>query len=179
MTKIQNTRRFRNSDLGFTLIELLIVAAMTAILTTIVTVNFRQLRSSQEVSTTASDLISKVREVQSQILTGKVVSGQAEPADAYEIILTTGASSYRIDWDINSLKNTLETVNLSTNVRLNQVYVNNAPVGAVTLRITAPFGRILADGSSNKVVKLDLSQVSSGNTKTVIIDGISGRMGLE
>ena len=164
---------------GFTLIEILIVAAITVALTTIVTVNFRSLRESQQISTAATDFISKIREVQNRILAGKLVEGQTAAATAYQIILTSAAVTYRVDWEINSLTNTLETVNLGTNMSLGQVYVDNVPVGSATLRITAPFGRILANGVANKVIKVSLSQTGSGQIKTVIIDGTSGRIGLE
>jgi prepilin-type N-terminal cleavage/methylation domain-containing protein len=173
MSKIQNSKN------GFTLIELLIVTAITAVLTTVVTVNFRQLRSSQAVNAAATDFISKIREVQSNLQTGKIVTGQAVPATAYQVVLTSNSASYRIDSDISGAINTLETVNMTTNVTVSQVYVNNAPVGSTTLRITAPYAQILTDGALDKTVKVDLLNTLTNDTRTVIIDGISGRIGLQ
>ena len=164
---------------GFTLLELVVVIAITSILTTVVTVNFQQQKSSQEVNAAAVDFISKIREVQNNILAGKTMSGQIKPATAYQIVLTTNSNSYRIDYDMGGTINTLETVTLSANIRVNQVYIDGSPVGNTTLRIASPYGEIRADGVTNKVVKVDLINTATSAVRAVIIDGISGRIGLQ
>ena len=169
----------RPSQSGFTLIEVLVVAVISAILTTMIAVNFRQLRESQQISSAAADFVSKIRDVQNRILTGKLVTGQTEAADAYEVVLTSGSVSYRVDSDINGTINTLETVDMGVNTKLQQVYIDNVPTGSLTLRITAPFGKILANGIAQKTVKVDVYQISSGRVKSIIIDGQSGRIGLQ
>ncbi len=162
---------------GFTLIELTVVAAISAILATIVLFNFQSLRTQQEVTAASNDLISKLREVQNAVLSGKIING-VEAADAYEIRFTAPATTYTIYYEINLVQTLLETVRLPRNMEVSQLTVSS-PDPAVTVRITAPYAPIFIDGASNQNLQIRLNHQKVGRTRTVIIDGISGRVGVQ
>ncbi len=163
---------------GFTLIELLIVITIIALLTAIVTVNFVELRSSQEVSGSARDLISKIRQIQNLVLSGQIQGG-ATP-QAYEITFNEGAQTYLIQYDIGGVLTTLETVSVSQSgtVKLKKIYVGGVAKTQSKLRLTSPLGTILVDGAANQSVQIDLQHLTAAKTQSVVIDGISGRIGL-
>ena len=169
---------FGISEKGFTLIELLIVMAMTATLSVGAAVSFRTLRTTQEINGARFETISKLRQIQGFVLNGKIVPGQGQAADAYEITFTSGTNMYRINSDINGTISVLETVQyspLSSNVTLSRLTVNGSSVASAVVRMTSPFGAMLVDGSANDVVVARL-QGSSGLTKDIVIDGVSGRI---
>lgn len=167
---------------GFTLIELLVVAGMTVILATVVTLSFQGLRSSQEINAARADFISKLRGIQGNILGGKIVAGITQAADAYVITLNTGSDNYQIDYEVNCevacVSTLLETVRYSqfgSGVTLDSMTVNGSPDASVVIRISAPYGAIFVDAAANRVVVARLLH-ASGQTKDVLIDGISGRV---
>lgn len=167
-----------NKQSGFTLVEMLVIVAITVMLSVFVTVNFSELRASQELSSAATDFISKAREVQNYIFTGFVVAG-GEKADAYEIRIAANTTSYQIYYEIDSVLSLLETVNLPANMRINQIKVGGAATTPVTIRMTSPFGNITVNGSPSQLTEVELVQSTSGRTKAVVIDPISGRIGLK
>ncbi len=158
----------KNSQSGFTLFELVIVIAMTGLLAMVALVKFNELRASQELNITASDFVSKIRDVQNKVLAGAIVtSGQA--ASAYEIIFSAGSGTYTLRYAIGGTNTTtLENVNLSPNVQIQQ---------SVTVQIYAPFGRVYVGGAANQVARIDLRHSATGQIRSIIIDGISGRIG--
>ncbi len=122
-------------------------------------------------------LISKIREVQNFVL-----SGQTRPEgtpQAYEITLTAGTTNYLVQYDFQGTLQTLETVTLTQNMVVNQILVGGSPRTPVKLRITSPFGQIYTDGALNQTVQVDMRHTSSNQMKSVVIDGISGRVSLQ
>lgn len=175
--KIGNCDKFG----GFTLIELTIVIAITVILSTIVTVNFLKLRTAQELSSTANDLVSKIRQVQNFVLSGQVVANNLV-ADDYDLVFTANSQTYSIDYIIETGPNvttttTLATVTLPQNVKINQVWVNGAVRSPVRVRVTSPYGKIGVDGAPDQTVQIDMLHLKTQQTRSVIINGISGRIG--
>jgi len=160
---------FTFQERGFTLIELLVVVFITATLTGIVTFNFSRLRAQQEISAAATELVSKIRTLQTDILAGKEVVSGTTPS-AYEVVFTAGSASYRIDYITVSSTVTLETVNLTQNVRVGSL------TGGSALRITSPFGKLLVDGAANRTLQITLSHATGSLSRTVTVDGISGRV---
>ncbi len=172
---------FGTSEKGFTLIELLVVSAITVILSIGAAVSFKTLRTTQEINGARFDTISKLREIQTFILNGKIVPGQGQAADAYQITLTVGSGTYRIDSDINGTIALLENAPYSAfagRVTLGSLTVNGVPVTSAVIRITAPYGAILVNGLPYQIVSAELLQ-ATGLSKNMIIDGVSGKISIQ
>jgi len=166
----------RNSRFGFTMIELLVVIFIMTLLTSLVTTNFQRQRQQQEIQASSSDLISKIREIQSNLLGGKVVPAAGKAAEAYQIVFTPGSTAFRVDYNAGGATTTLETVSLPTpNVVIDQI----VPGSANPIYLRAPFGKITAGGVANLTIQIDLKHSKSGNVRSVIIDGVSGKIGLQ
>lgn len=167
------------SKRGFSLIELTVVVGISAILATIILVNFQSLRTQQEVTAAGNDLTSKIREVQNFVLSGKIING-TDAADAYEIRFTYPATIYAIYHEVDLVQNLLETVDLPQNMQVGQLTVGAGPPDpSVVVRITAPFAQILIEGASNQNLQIRLDHQKVSRTRTIIIDGISGRVGVQ
>ena len=167
-----------NSQSAFTLIELLIVIVIMGFLSTLVTVNFQRQRQGQELMAAVNDMLSKIREVQSNLLAGKAVSG-ATAATAYELTLTAGAGSVQIDYFLGTNRTPLETAGLLRNTQVQQITVAGNPQSPVALRFTAPYGAITVGGTATQTVLITLQHVKSQQTRVIVIDGVSGRIGAQ
>ena len=168
--------------LGFSLIEFLVVTAIIAILTTIVTVNFRQQRAQQETQAVANELISKIREVQNFILSGRVIPGTTDSATAYVINFSSSAGSnrsYRIDYRTTTVPTTtLETIDLTASVSIVQLSIDGVPTTPTAVQMYSPFGKITILDRLNATLQIRLDH-TAGYSRTVIINGISGRIGVQ
>lgn len=186
-------------DQGYTLIELIIVIAITATLSTLVTVSFQRLRIDQRHATALNDLVSKLREIQSATLAGKVVNGVI-PKD-YDIeFLLSNPSSYRIEYiTLTSpgpppltTTTTLETINFPPQIAISSLQVNtNMSRTRIRARVNSPFGRIsslkVGTGSciglsganctnENATIQINLRNQTTNRIRSVVIDGVSGRI---
>lgn len=175
--------RTNRHQLGFTLIELLVVVSIMAILTGIMGFSFREQRIQQEALASGQNVISKIREVQNFVLTGREVS-PGIVADAYELVLSTNGASFTLNYiiinsDSSETVNFLENINLSQNMEISQVYYNNSARSQIKIRINAPFANILIDNTANQSSKIDLRYKNTSTIRSVIIDGISGRIGIK
>ena len=178
--KLGHWKLTANWHLGFSLIEFLVVTAIIAILTTIVTVNFRNQRAQQETMAAANELVSKIREVQNFILTGRVIRGSTESATVYVFNFSSNAGSnqsFGIDYRTPSIATTtFETINLPANVSVGQILESGVPTNAVSVQIYSPFGKITVSNNTNAIAQIRLDH-ASGYTRTVTVDGISGKIG--
>lgn len=175
--------RTNRPELGFTLIELLVVVFTMAILTGIMGFNFREQRIQQEALASSQNVISKIREVQNFVLTGREVSSGVV-ADAYELVLSSNGAGFTLNYiiinsDSSETVNFLETVNLSQNMEISQVYYGDAARSQIKIRINAPFANILIDNTANQNGRIDLRYKNTSTIRSVIIDGISGRIGIK
>lgn len=167
--------------IGFTLLELLIIIGILVVLSTVVTVRFATLRQQQEIYAEARELTSKIREIQNFVLSGKITA-QGQAAEAYEISLTYPAQTFSVNYIIRTSVTTtqtyaLETVNMNANVEVNELRVSGNPKFPVLLRFEAPFGKVVVDGQANRILTIRLAHKRSGQTRTITVDGISGRIG--
>ncbi len=156
--------------------ELLVVITMTVILAAIISVNFRTLRAQHEINLVTQDTISKIREVQNYVLSGRVLPGPGAPANSYELIFTSDSPTYAINYVISPATSTLEIVNLPQNMKVQQVFLGVTPRADISVRIESPFGKISVDGVSSQVGEIQLIQINTGNTETITIDPLSGRI---
>ncbi len=165
-------------SLGFTLIELLIVIFIIGLLSSIVTVNFKTQRSSQEIQIAGQDLISNLREIQNLILTGKQVAG-GQAATAYEITFSIGSQNYTVDYYLGTDKTSYKTIALSQNIAIGQLYRSAVPEAQMKIRFDAPYGKITVDGQANQIGEVQLRHATEERVSAIIVDGISGRIGLK
>ncbi|MDZ4243565.1 MAG: prepilin-type N-terminal cleavage/methylation domain-containing protein [Candidatus Doudnabacteria bacterium] len=179
--KIKNCKLKIIKSAGFSLIEFLVVTAIIAILTTIVTVNFRSQRAQQETMAAANELVSKIRELQNFILAGRVIRGTTESATAYLITFNSNAGlngSYTIDYRTPTVATTTgaEIVPLPANVTIGQILQSGVPTNSISIQIYSPFGKMTVSNNANTIAQIRLDHVS-GYTRTVTVDGISGKIG--
>lgn len=168
-----------NSNAGFTFIELLVVVFITAMLATVVTVNFRELRISQEIQASVRDLVSGIREVQSNVLIGKHVNA-TQSARAYVLNFVPGVSSYTLkynvfDGDGNNTTSSPQTIMLKQNVQIQQLLVAGSPASSAEVRLESPFAKFSVNGKTNQL-QINLSHTVGNRTRSVIINPISGRV---
>lgn len=170
--------KLKIENFGFTVIELLTVVFIMAVLTTIVMINFQAQRRSQEIAAARQDALSKIREMQSNLLAGKVLAGETAAPGAYEIIFTSGATAYAINYFIGggAAKALPNCCQVLQNVRVKQVYVAGVSKLNARIRFLAPYGAITVDGSANQTVRIELEHTKSSQTKSIVIDGVSGRI---
>ena len=182
INKSSNKLKSYKLQAGFTLIELLVVVAITAILTTVVAVNFQSIRATQELNAARADLISRLRQYQGYALAGKQQGGIS--ASNYIINFTPAGSNYQVNYTPSStgVPVALETVRYSEfgqRVTLNSITVNGSGTGTGSLQIDAPYGTLLIGGTPNNVMVLQLVHSGTGLAKDVVIDGISGRISVQ
>ena len=168
--KTQNT-----SQAGFTYVELLTVIVMIGLLTAGVSLNFIRHRSFQTLDTTLTQQISKIREIQSFILAGKVISG-TDSADAYELTFDDEGESYQIHYEIGGVKTLYQTVNFAPGVRLEQITLGGNIIAQAVVRFESPYANVLINGNPDEQLQIRLQYLETLPTQQMAIDGISGRI---
>lgn len=164
---------------GFTLFELMVVVLIIGLLSAVVTANFRQMRISQEMNASARDLVSSIREVQNNILTGKYVTS-SQSARAYALVFTQNSTAYSplynlLDVNGNNTTSTLSVISLKQNSKIQQILVGGNPVGSAELRLEAPFGRFSVNGTTSQL-QINLVHTTGERSRSVIVNPISGRV---
>ncbi|MDP3993937.1 MAG: hypothetical protein Q8P75_03090, partial [bacterium] len=134
----------------------------------------------QETMAAANELVSKIRELQNFILAGRVIRGTTESATAYVLNFASSAGSnqsYRIDYRTASVATTtFETITLPANVSVGQILQSGVPTNSISIQIYSPFGKMTVSNNANTIAQIRLDHVS-GYTRTVTVDGISGKIG--
>ena len=169
----------RKSLTGFTFIELLVVVFITAMLATVVTANFRQLRISQEIQAGVRDLVSNIRDAQNNVLTGKRVNA-TQSARAYVLNFTPGVNSYSLrynvfDGDGNNATSAVQTIMLKQNMQIQQLLVAGNPESSAEVRLESPFAKFSVNGGTSQL-QINLLHTVGNRTRSVIINSISGRI---
>lgn len=169
-----------NRQSGFNLIELMVVVTIMALLAATISLSFARIRAAQEMQTAASTIIATIRAVQNDVLSGQILSG-GQAADAYDLVFTAGRTSFIVQSIVRTGPNststsTVETVTPSPNIQIQHVLVGGSARSPVRVRFSSPFGNVSADGVPSQVVQLNLNHTKISSTKTVTIDGISGRI---
>lgn len=178
--KKNNKKRFYifAANPGFTMIELMIIVVIMVTLTSIVTVSFSQMRSTQSLQAAANDLISKIREIQNFTYTGRQISG-GQPPRAYIITFTANATTFLVQYNIGTTTTTLETVSLPQNTKIQQLLVSSAPRTPVAVRMEAPFSELSVNGSPSQSLQIDITNIDATQVKSIVIDPISKRIGAQ
>lgn len=177
------------SQSGFTLIDLVVAATMTIFMMVMVTANLQKIRTSQEVRNTALDLLSSVRDTQNSILAGKIPATLSVPPEATALTFTPNDRSFqrRYVTRVNpsaTTTSTPETVPFRSLVRILDITIDGAATGgAISLVTVSPYGSIYmcqgANCSYNRILRIRLEHVRTLEVRTLVVDGISGRITTE
>ena len=106
-----------------------------------------------------------------------MLPGLGVAATSYQIIFDSDATDYRIEYNSSAGSGTLETVTLPQNVKVKQVYIGAVSHAQITVSFTSPFGEIgVIPGGNGAEIELELEHISNAQTKSVIIDRVTGRI---
>ncbi len=183
---------------GFTLIELTIVMAMTALIATIMLVNYRQGEKLKRVQLTLDAVTNTIRLGQNYSLSGKQIqrssgacSNDNSAAD-YRVSFTGGVVFVPLYADDKCGASILvDQYNFLTGARIKSNSIayetctpicSTATIDFLAIKFTPPFGTITA--STDNVLYTTFSKadivfesLDGTKTKTLRIDGVSGRIG--
>lgn len=199
---------FKKQNLGFTLIELTIVIAMTGLISTVMIASFRSGEKLKRVQLAADGLASLSRLGQEYTLSGKIIPFNAQrlpdPAACagtdrsprnYSFNVNTGSTTaYLYATDRCQAKFQIDSFTLPQGTRIKQIGVvyctntctNTSSPTSVAVYMIPPFGVLEWNDPTNPVnpharfsqVDIVIESLDGTRTRTVRIDGISGRIGV-
>jgi prepilin-type N-terminal cleavage/methylation domain-containing protein len=192
------------SSAGFTVLELLTVIAIIGILSSVVVISFNRLRGPRNLVLARNELVTHIRQAQSYALSSRLTTNGTAAKFFALTIPSLPAASYSLDAIDSSyvVLSGMEQYTLPDTVRITQVQME-LPAGTTLANPSClvvvfglPFGRMYVDGNtdsdgacdvlqkvqnpseldrrSNGKVTITLTDSSSGQTKTIILQGISG-----
>ncbi len=161
----------KKKESGATLLELLVVMFILSLLSTIVLVGYRSGQKNYTLSQDTQKLASDLREAQNKALSGVDITGNYY---GYGLYVADNATSYIIYGDVNGDSSyqggdtTIETINLSDNIRVNEI----APLSnEVDVFFESPNPTTYIDGESlaGKRATITLEIIDASLTKSVVI----------
>jgi len=191
--KLTKSRNFLfkivRSAKGFTLVELLVVIFISVTISSISIANFRSGERQKRVVIAAETIVNAIRNAQNYTLSGKEISDPANPTCRKPIsyftrVTTTGVVTL---YGVTSCATiAIESYPLPTSTRIqsNGLRINGVTGGNsyVNINFSAPFGVATASGdvsasSSFTSVTIVVESTQGTGSKTVTVDGVSGRIG--
>ncbi len=194
-----------SSRSGFTLVELLVTLSIIAVFAAMMIVNFSNWRGPQFVKLAANELATNVSKLRSNSLSARSVLGN--PAKFYILKLTSGAtaSQYVVQSVSSSspqdiFTDPLETIHMPGGTVIQSLTLvdknnNSTTPACVQIVFALPFGRTYLDGSCsfsataksssqldafvNSNLQVIVARSGTTSTKTIIVDGISGRVEIQ
>ena len=194
---------------GFTLVELLVAISIFALITTLVIIDFRTGRFNDELRIDAEKLATDVRKVQTLALTGFVpaAGGGNTPEGGYGIRLTEDTGTYILFADYAYGVDDITNMRFQSEVADDQdveltgspvAFTSNVSVDASTTNcifpdedvvdivFTAPSASVYVcgeDATSSSMypvsIELVLTHDRTGNIRTVVVNGVTGRVSVE
>ncbi len=188
---------------GFTLIELLVTMAILAAFYGLIMANFAAWRGPQYIKVSANELATNINKVHSSSLSAKSLNGN--PARLYVLEFSlTNPTSYKIQGlEINSpvdvFHDSIEKVVFSGGVVIQDIVLTDKNGGVshpncLQLAFTLPFGQAYMNSAcdfstektdstlanlANSQLTLVLAQRATSITKSVMVDGITGRVTIQ
>ncbi len=188
-----STFHIPHSASGFTLVELIIVIAITALISTISIANFRKGEKQKQVVLGADVVINAIRNAQNYAQAGKATtnSNAACRTPQYYFVTLNYSSQITLSALNNNtsacgiLPDTIQTYSLPVNTRIRAAGLTlngTAATANLVIRFLPPFAKILAgrdgaDPASFTAANIVVESTDASSSKTVIIDGVSGRIG--
>jgi prepilin-type N-terminal cleavage/methylation domain-containing protein len=177
---------------GFTLIEITITIAILGLLSGLVLSNLRVGERSRAVRAAADTMQSILRQVQFSSLSGESFS--SNPAVAARDFGWQTASNwgqiqiFKEQANIASPynKTVFETVNFPSNVVIDSgsLRIGSDTVASMEIRFFPPYGEVRISGGSyseakNVIATFNIIYSNTAIAKTVVVDGISGRISVQ
>jgi type II secretory pathway pseudopilin PulG len=180
---------------GYTLIELVIVIGIFIVLTSTVLVNFRSNEGKKQAALGADSIISALRIAQNSALTGRLIPAsicsQGSAANEYQLSFNYTTTYTLSAFDRCGDSYDLETYTLPQGAKISsdglQVDISGVTyteADTLKIRFRPPFGTMtmLRSGSATiqpfAAISIIVGAENSDYTKTVKVDGVSGRIGL-
>ena len=186
-----NVMKQTKKQKGFTLLEMIIAMAIMAVLSTMVLLSFRNIDRTRRVQLATDATVSAFRQMQSFALSGKdiaastcVVSGVAhkEAAYYYVSLSTSGTNDVATIYgrDKCNTNYSLQSYKLPKSTKFSTITIDATGVTSLTLYADPPFAVLTRDNSGIKAsfasIQIVVSTSDSFATRTVTVDGISGRV---
>ncbi|MGE5298203.1 MAG: Tfp pilus assembly protein FimT/FimU [Acidobacteriaceae bacterium] len=184
--------KLRKGQFGFTIVEMLVVIFIMGILSTVVIANFKQGVKQKEILLTSDGVVQLIRLAQSYSLGGKQVSNR--PTSYFQFKTSRNTKVAYVEAKLSGIATpvTVETYNFPKAVKIrNEIYGISVSCSTscttnpttVYIKFVPPFGRmeVSSDGStwsSFNYVDIQI-QHDTGFVKTIHIDGLSGKIGVQ
>jgi prepilin-type N-terminal cleavage/methylation domain-containing protein len=189
---------------GFTLIELLVVMAMTALIALVMLANFRNGDKSKRVGLAADGIVNLARLGQNYAISGKQIAGNLNPVSGTRCPSDDTAAYYEMDLDQSKTTINLYAVDKCGASFLvdyfpmaNGVHIKTGSItrtlctpscsttsfSTMGTRFTPPFAKITAASIGSATfpefssVDLVVESTDGARSKSIKIDGVSGRIG--
>lgn len=181
--------KFQKFQQGFTLIELLVVIFILVLISSISIVNFRQGERQKRVAIAADTITNAIRIAQNYTLAGKEINDPANPTCRRPVAYftrITDAGVVTLYGMTSCATIAIESYPLpqATRVQSGGLKINGASSGYTQLEIkfTAPFALVTAGANGNSPASFTEATVTLESTQasvsdTVLVDGVSGRIG--
>ena len=169
---------------GFTLIELLVVAAIIAILTGFVLVNYPSFNRTFALQRSASKLAQDIRKVEERAVAMIEISGT--PPDAYGIYFNTSTyptsyklSAYEKNGNQWSATDTWEEiVNLESGIEISALNAGGVSTSTLNIVFEPPDPTVWINNSSSSSSSITLCLETDSRTKTISVNS-SGLITIE
>jgi prepilin-type N-terminal cleavage/methylation domain-containing protein len=185
---IESMKPTQKSSAGFTLVEMMVVLTISMVISSLFLANYKQSQSGRNLKLAADSVVSATRLMQNNILSG-LPHPAGNPTRDYSVrINQTQYFTYVDQTDPSggiTNRITLETINFPPNVSVTSITLGAtsiAPGTGLEIRFFPPFGTIKLVNPSTSTEVADttatvvFSYPGSSVTKTLTIDGISGRI---
>lgn len=177
-----------NSNKGFTLIELIVSIFILVTLSAVAVANYSQGEKRRRTALASDGTVNAARLAQNYALSGKQIEATACPNKA--------AKNYRISFDSSTTYIIYAEDNCSsplfeiqrftlpqgTQMKVSELKIDGSLVNTLSVMFTAPFAQASASGNggpfaSFTTATVGVEHVDQSVSKTVTVDGVSGRIG--
>lgn len=188
---------------GFTLIELLVTMAILALFYGLIMVNFASWRGPQYIKVSSNELATNINKVHSAALSARSLNGN--PVRLYTLEFSKSVQgSYKIQGlevtaSGDEFRNEVETVVLPGGVFIQDIILTDknglvSNPNCLQLAFTLPFGQAYMNSAcdfhthktesalanmANGQLSLVLARSGTDVTRTVLVDGITGRVNIQ
>jgi len=171
---------------GFTLIEMMVVVGIMVVLVSVIVTNLRRGQKTQQVNAASEGVVSALRQMQNNILSGLEYAAD-QPAGDFGFEIADAGTSYTtfVELPGEANKKNLETVNFLNDVSVDNLVVGGEAASLLQVRFFSPFGKMkmTGDGTSHTNAEditttfdIELSTGSVTISKTITLDGLTGRI---
>lgn len=180
-------RKIKFNERGFSVLELMVVAAIMAILFTLVIANFRGFQNRNTFDAEAEKIVSVIRQAQTWSLTGQTVAGQRYFYGLNLGVCSSNNCNYYLFKDSESAGDKLYTTGeameggsykMTTGIYIESV--TPAVSNKLNVVFSAPLGKIYFNNSEmSETATIVLKSTKFSGQKTIQINRISGQIKIQ